>query len=42
MAKDAVTFIRALGFDKVDVLGFSMGGMIAQAIALQEPGSSAS
>ncbi len=38
MAKDAVTFIRALGFDKVDVLGFSLGGMIAQAIALQEPG----
>ena len=27
MAKDAVTFIRALGFDKVDVLGFSLGGM---------------
>src|SRR6266566_6745888 len=38
MAKDAVTCIRALGFDKVDVLGFSLGGMIAQAIALQEPG----
>ena len=38
MAKDAVTFIRALGFDKVDVLGFSLGGMLAQAIALQEPG----
>ena len=38
MAKDAVTFIRALGFDKVDVLGFSLGGMIAQAIALHEPG----
>jgi pimeloyl-ACP methyl ester carboxylesterase len=38
MAKDAVTFIRALGFDQVDVLAFSLGGMIAQAIALQEPG----
>jgi pimeloyl-ACP methyl ester carboxylesterase len=37
MANDAVTFIRALGFDHVDILGFSMGGMIAQVIALQVP-----
>jgi pimeloyl-ACP methyl ester carboxylesterase len=37
MATDAVTFIRALGFDQVDVFGFSMGGMIAQVIAQQEP-----
>jgi pimeloyl-ACP methyl ester carboxylesterase len=37
MAKDAVTFIRALGFTKVDLLGFSMGGMIAQVIAQDEP-----
>ena len=37
MANDAVTFIRALGFDQVDILGFSMGGMILQVIALQEP-----
>jgi pimeloyl-ACP methyl ester carboxylesterase len=37
MATDAVTFIRALGLDKVDLLGFSMGGMIAQAIAQDEP-----
>jgi pimeloyl-ACP methyl ester carboxylesterase len=37
MASDAVTFIRALGFDQVDLFGFSMGGMIAQVIALQEP-----
>ena len=37
MAKDAVTFIRALGFDQVDLFGFSMGGMIAQVIALEEP-----
>src|SRR5436309_13750904 len=28
MAADAVTFIRALGLTKVDLLGFSMGGMI--------------
>src|SRR5438046_932061 len=37
MAKDAVTFIRALGFDQVDLHGFSMGGMIAQVIAEDEP-----
>jgi len=37
MARDAVTFIRALGFDRVDLFGFSMGGMIAQVIAQQEP-----
>jgi pimeloyl-ACP methyl ester carboxylesterase len=37
MANDAVTFIRALGFEKVDILGFSLGGMITQVIALQEP-----
>jgi pimeloyl-ACP methyl ester carboxylesterase len=30
MAKDAVRFIRALGFDQVDLHGFSMGGMITQ------------
>src|SRR5438067_11573040 len=37
MAKDTVTFIRALGFDQVDLHGFSMGGMIAQVIAEDEP-----
>jgi pimeloyl-ACP methyl ester carboxylesterase len=37
MAHDAVTFIRALGFEQVDILGFSMGGMIAQVIALEQP-----
>jgi pimeloyl-ACP methyl ester carboxylesterase len=37
MANDAVIFIRALGFEQVDILGFSLGGMIAQVIALQEP-----
>jgi pimeloyl-ACP methyl ester carboxylesterase len=37
MARDAVTFIRALGFDQVDLFGFSMGGMIAQLTAQQEP-----
>ena len=37
MARDAVTFIRALGFDQVNLFGFSMGGMIAQVIAQEEP-----
>ncbi len=37
MARDALTFIRALGFDQVDLFGFSMGGMIAQVIAQEEP-----
>src|SRR3954462_13466814 len=37
MASDAITFLRALGFDQVDLFGFSMGGMIAQVIAQQEP-----
>ncbi|WP_037959314.1 alpha/beta fold hydrolase [Streptomyces violens] len=37
MARDAVLFIRALGFERVDLLGLSMGGFIAQVIAAQEP-----
>ena len=37
MATDAVTFIRALGLTQVDLLGFSMGGMIAQVIVQNEP-----
>jgi pimeloyl-ACP methyl ester carboxylesterase len=37
MATDAITFIRALGLEHVDLFGFSMGGMIAQEIALMEP-----
>jgi pimeloyl-ACP methyl ester carboxylesterase len=37
MARDAVTFIRALGFEQVDLFGFSMGGMIAQVIAHEQP-----
>jgi pimeloyl-ACP methyl ester carboxylesterase len=37
MASDAVTFIRALGLDQVDLFGFSMGGMIAQVIAHEQP-----
>src|SRR5262245_23152068 len=37
MATDAVTFIRTLGLEPVDLLAFSMGGMIAQIIAQEEP-----
>jgi len=37
MADDAVTFIRALGFDKIDVFSFSLGGMIAQALVVKHP-----
>ncbi|WIX92372.1 alpha/beta hydrolase [Amycolatopsis sp. DG1A-15b] len=37
MAADAVTFIRALGLTEMDLLGFSMGGMIAQVITQNEP-----
>jgi pimeloyl-ACP methyl ester carboxylesterase len=37
MAADAITFIKAMGFEQVDLFGFSMGGMIAQEIALMEP-----
>jgi pimeloyl-ACP methyl ester carboxylesterase len=37
MARDAVAFIRALGFDQVDLIGFSLGGFVAQVIAQEEP-----
>ncbi len=37
MAKDARAFIHALGFEKVDLIGFSLGGFISQEILLQEP-----
>jgi len=37
MAEDAVAFIRALGFDKIDIFSFSLGGMIAQALVIKHP-----
>lgn len=37
MGANAIAFIKALGLSKVDVLGFSIGGMVAQEIALQVP-----
>jgi pimeloyl-ACP methyl ester carboxylesterase len=35
MGSNAIAFIRALGLKQVDVLGFSIGGLVAQEIALQ-------
>ena len=37
MGTNAVAFIKALGLPKVDVLGFSIGGFVAQEITLQAP-----
>jgi pimeloyl-ACP methyl ester carboxylesterase len=37
MADDAYTFITALGFGKVDVFSFSLGGMVAQALVVRHP-----
>jgi pimeloyl-ACP methyl ester carboxylesterase len=38
MGADALVFIKALGLSKVDVFGFSIGGLVAQEITLQAPG----
>jgi pimeloyl-ACP methyl ester carboxylesterase len=37
MAEDAIAFIEALGFPKVDLFGFSLGGFVAQVIAETRP-----
>jgi len=37
MAKDVIAFIHALGYDKVDLLGFSLGGFVSQEILIAEP-----
>ena len=37
MGADAIAFIRALGLERVDLFGFSLGG-VAQMVALQAPG----
>jgi len=37
MADDAFTFIKALGFDKIDIFSFSLGGFIAQALVVKHP-----
>jgi pimeloyl-ACP methyl ester carboxylesterase len=38
MAEDAIAFIESLSFSKVNLLGFSLGGFIAQQIAFKKPG----
>jgi pimeloyl-ACP methyl ester carboxylesterase len=35
MAADAQSFISALGFTKIDLLGYSLGGMVAQILAAE-------
>ena len=37
MGSDAIAFITALGLQKVDLFGFSLGGGVAQMVALQRP-----
>jgi pimeloyl-ACP methyl ester carboxylesterase len=37
MGANAIAFIKTLGLKQVDVLGFSIGGMVAQEITLQAP-----
>ena len=37
MADDAYTFIKALGFDQIDIFAFSLGGFIAQALVVKHP-----
>jgi pimeloyl-ACP methyl ester carboxylesterase len=37
MADDAYTFIKALGFDKIDIFSFSLGGFIAQDLVVKHP-----
>src|SRR6202790_3221898 len=37
MAKNAEAFIGALGLKQVDILGFSIGGMVSQQIVVDRP-----
>src|SRR3979409_1921761 len=37
MGANAVAFSRALGLNRADVLGFSIGGLVVQEITLQAP-----
>ncbi|MGI4764520.1 MAG: alpha/beta fold hydrolase [Janthinobacterium lividum] len=38
LAWDAIAFMKALGVNKTDILGYSVGGKVAQEIAVQAPG----
>jgi pimeloyl-ACP methyl ester carboxylesterase len=37
MADDAYAFIKSLGFSKIDIFSFSLGGMVAQALVVKHP-----
>jgi pimeloyl-ACP methyl ester carboxylesterase len=37
MARDAIAFLDAVNVERVDLLGYSLGGMVAQEIALLRP-----
>lgn len=37
MAVDAKSFLTALGFAEIDLLGYSLGGMVAQILAAENP-----
>ena len=37
MARDTIAFVAALGLDRIDLLGFSIGGFTAQEVALVRP-----
>ncbi|MBX4263587.1 alpha/beta fold hydrolase [Clostridium estertheticum] len=37
MARDALTFVHTLGFEQIDILALSMGGMVAQELLTIEP-----
>lgn len=37
MGRDVIAFIRAMGLSQVDLLGFSLGGGVAQMVVLQAP-----
>ncbi len=41
MARDYIAFTDALGLTRIDLLGFSIGGMIAQELTYSAPSSSA-
>ena len=37
MGRDAIEFMTAMGFDQVDLLGFSIGSFVAQEVVLTRP-----
>src|SRR5260370_30433954 len=37
IAADIIAFVKALGLKEIDLFGFSIGGMVAQQVALDAP-----